>query len=183
MQQKTDVLQKTVEATNTCCKRWYHESCIQNVRINNGNPIRREEFPEHLLSLNKNTVTRYDTQLKVIRPALVEKNKNNKKISWYLEEPNQETFAYFIENDEFQRKISNGEYRDFMQEGASIVARIKISKRGKQTERSVTNVFEMKCNEKTLSLEQKPSDFPLLRQETEEENSKADLERHQLKLF
>ena len=26
--------------------------------------------------------------------------------------------AYFIENDEFQRKISNGEYRNFMQEGA-----------------------------------------------------------------
>ena len=40
VQQITDVLQKTVEATNTCCKRWYHESCIQDVRINNGNPIR-----------------------------------------------------------------------------------------------------------------------------------------------
>lgn len=183
VQQITDVLQKTVEATNTCCKRWYHESCIQNVWINNGNPIRRENFRESLLSLNKNTVTRYDTQLKIIRPALVGKNKNDKKVSWSLEEPNQETFAYFIENDEFQRKISNGEYHNFMQEGALIVARIKISKRGKQTERFVTNVFEMKCNEKTLSLEPKPSDFPLLRQETEEENSKADLERYQLKLL
>ena len=70
-----------------------------------------------------------------------------------------------------------------MQRGASIVARIKVLKIGKQTERSVTNIFEMKCNEKTLSLEPKPSDFPLLRQETEEENSEADLERHQLKLF
>ena len=183
VQQIADVLQKTVEATNTCCKRWYHESCIQNVRINNGNPIRREEFPKHLLSLNKNTVTRYDTQLKVIRPALVEKNKNDKKVSWYLEEPNKNTLAYFIENDEFQIKISNGEYRDFMQRGAFIVARIKIFKRGKQTERSVTNIFEIKCGEKTLNLEPKPSDFPLLRQETEEENSKVDLERHQLKLF
>jgi hypothetical protein len=181
--QITDVLQKTVDNTNTCCRRWYSEPRIRNVRINDGTKIRRENFRERLLSLNKNTVTRYDTQLKIIRPALVEKNKNDKKVSWYLEESNQETFAYFIENDEFQRKISNGEYRNFMQEGALIVARIKISKRGKQTERFVTNVFEMKCNEKTLSLEQKPSDFPLLRQETEEENSKADLERHQPKLF
>ena len=128
--QLMDVLQKTVENINICCKRWYSEPCIRNVRINN-----------------------------------------------------QETFAYFIENDEFQRKISNGEYRNFMQEGALIVARIKISKRGKQTERSVTNIFEIKCGEKTLNLEPKPSDFPLLRQETEEENSKTDLERHQLKLF
>ena len=70
-----------------------------------------------------------------------------------------------------------------MQEGASIVARIRISKRGKQTERSVTNIFEIKCGEKTLNLEPKPSDFPLLRQETEEENLEAGLERHQLKLF
>lgn len=114
-----DVLQKTVENTNACYKRWSGEPCIRNVRINNGNPN--------------------------------------------LEEPNQNTSAYFIENDEFQRRISSGEYRDFMQNGTFITARIKVLKRGRQTERFVSNIFEMKCGEKVIHPEPRPSDFPLLR--------------------
>jgi len=61
--------------------------------------------------------------------------------------------------------------------------KLLTEKRGKQTERFVSNIFEMKCGEKVIHPEPRPSDFPLLRQETEEENSKTDLERCQLKLF